>query len=333
MSVMRYLFFVCVVLLITPAAAAPPYDLALPVDCDPGADCWVLGHVDHMDGPGVRDYACGEITRDGHKGTDFAIRDLAVMARGVEVRAAAAGVVDALRDGVPDASVEDIGRGAVAGRECGNAVRLDHGDGWTTWYCHMRRGSIRVEQGDRVETGHVLGLVGLSGDTSFPHLHFDLRHGERIVDPFVGLHRERSCRPGERPFWSRAVAVRLDYQPLLLINAGFATAAVEKEDVRAGHHHETRLPATSPALVLWAESYWVKAGDRLRFRLEDPAKRTLLDQTMEIERDRARFVGYAGKARPADRWPAGVYRGEITLERGKTAAVQRKVLEREVIVR
>jgi len=331
---MRRVFLACVFILLgAPATAGPPYDLALPIGCDPGADCWVLRYVDHLDGPGVRDYACGELSGEGHKGTDFAIRDLAAMAEGVEVRAAASGVVDALRDGVPDVSVAAAGRAAVAGRECGNAVRLAHGDGWTTWYCHLRRGSIRVEEGDRVAAGHVLGLVGLSGDTSFPHLHFDVRHGERSVDPFVGLRRERSCRPGERPLWRPAVADRLDYQPLLLVNAGFATAAVDKDDVRAGYHHEPRLPATSPALVLWAESYWVKAGDRLRFRLDGPDGRTLLDETMAIERDRARFVGYVGRPRPEGLWPAGVYRGEIALERGETAVVQRKVLEREVIVR
>ena len=75
-----------------PAAAGPPEGLILPIACTPGADCWVVRHVDHDPGPGARDYMCGALTGDGHKGTDIALRDLAVMAAGVEVRAAAAGV-------------------------------------------------------------------------------------------------------------------------------------------------------------------------------------------------------------------------------------------------
>jgi hypothetical protein len=107
-----------------PAVAQPPDPLALPIDCTPGADCWVLRYVDHEPGPGVRDYMCGGLTGDGHKGTDIAIRDLAAMAAGVEVRAAAAGLVDALRDGMPDVSLNEAGRPAIEGKECGNGIRL-----------------------------------------------------------------------------------------------------------------------------------------------------------------------------------------------------------------
>jgi hypothetical protein len=135
-----------------PVVAQPFEQLALPIDCVPGADCWVLRYVDHDPGPGVRDYMCGGVSGDGHNGTDIAIRDLAAMAAGVQVRAAAAGVVDALRDGMADTSVDEIGRAAVGGKECGNGIRLAHGGGWTTWYCHLRRGSL-IKQGDRVEAG------------------------------------------------------------------------------------------------------------------------------------------------------------------------------------
>ena len=108
-------------------------------------------------------------------------------------------MVDALRDGVPDISVEDGGAAAIAGKECGNAIRIAHGDGWTTWYCHLRRGSLMVAEGDRVEVGQPLALVGLSGETSFPHLHFDVRQGEQPVDPFVGVERASPAAPARSP--------------------------------------------------------------------------------------------------------------------------------------
>src|SRR5688500_13397185 len=151
--------FLVTLLIALAARAEMPSELALPVDCTPGEDCWALRYVDHDPGPGAHDYMCGALTSDGHRGTDIAIRNLAALAEGVLVRAAAAGVVEGLRDGVPDISIDDPGAGVVAEQECGNGLRIAHGDRWITLYCHLRRGSLMVAQGDRVDVGQPLGLV------------------------------------------------------------------------------------------------------------------------------------------------------------------------------
>jgi Peptidase family M23 len=273
---------------------------------------------------------CGTLTGDGHKGTDIALRDLSAMAAGVEVRAAAAGVVEALRDGMADISVDEIGRAAIAGNECGNGIRLAHRDGWTTWYCHLRRGSLMIQQGDRVVAGQPLALVGLSGDTSFPHLHFDVRQGERPIDPFVGAAPAAECGPGAQPLWASAVGAQLPYQMLLLTDAGFATAAPQKEDVRRGWHRLSRLAVTSPALVLWVEGYWVEQGDRVVFKLRGPDGGTVVDHVIEIDRDQQRWLGFAGTPRPGAGWSAGTYAGAITLERMTVDGPRRVTLERSV---
>jgi hypothetical protein len=328
---MRRLFALLVPLVLTdPAVAQPPDPLALPIDCTPGVDCWVLRHVDHEPGPGVRDYMCGGLTGDGHKGTDIAIRDLAAMAAGVEVRAAAPGLVDALRDGMPDVSLNEAGRPAIEGKECGNGIRLAHGDGWTTWYCHLRRGSLMVRQGDRAEAGQPLALVGLSGETSFPHVHFDVRHGEQVVDPFVGTEPAADCGPGRQPLWALDVMDQLAYRPVLLTDAGFATAAPDKDDVRRGWHRLAALPVASPALVLWVEGYWIAAGDRVTFRLRGPDGGSLLDHVTRINAGQQRWLGYAGAPRPGSAWPAGTYAGEVVLERDMAGRPQRVTIERAV---
>jgi len=327
---MRKAVLLVPLVLAAPAAARPLEDLALPIACAPGIDCWVLRYVDHDPGPGVRDYVCGGLAGDGHKGTDIAIRDLAAMAAGVEVRAAAAGVVDALRDGMADTSVDEMGRAAVGGKECGNGIRLAHGDGWTTWYCHLRRGSLMVRQGDRVAAGQPLALVGLSGDTSFPHLHFDVRHGDDVVDPFVGSQPAAECGPGASPLWSPDVMEQLAYQPVLLTDAGFATAAPDKDDVRRGWHRLSALPLASPALVLWVEGYWVAPGDRVTFRLRGPDGGPVVDHAIEIEKGQQRWLGFAGAPRAGESWPAGTYAGEVVLERAMAGAPQRVILERSV---
>lgn len=56
----------------------------------------------------------------------------------------------------------------------GNHVVVDHGDGVHSAYAHLRRGSLTVAEGDRVEAGHQIGEVGNSGNTTEPHLHVQL---------------------------------------------------------------------------------------------------------------------------------------------------------------
>jgi murein DD-endopeptidase MepM/ murein hydrolase activator NlpD len=56
----------------------------------------------------------------------------------------------------------------------GNFVILDIGHGRYAFYAHLKPGSLRVRPGDRVRKGQVLGLVGNSGNSTEPHLHFHL---------------------------------------------------------------------------------------------------------------------------------------------------------------
>ncbi|WP_326558374.1 M23 family metallopeptidase [Micromonospora sp. NBC_01796] len=60
------------------------------------------------------------------------------------------------------------------GRVFGNHVILDLGDGTYAAYAHLRRDSLTVRAGDRVHSGHLLARCGNSGNTTEPHLHFQL---------------------------------------------------------------------------------------------------------------------------------------------------------------
>ncbi|MFE7136315.1 M23 family metallopeptidase [Streptomyces sp. NPDC057644] len=64
-----------------------------------------------------------------------------------------------------------------AHRVIGNHVILDLGDGTYAAYAHLQRGSLQVKAGDRVRAGQRLGRVGNSGNTTEPHLHFQLMDG------------------------------------------------------------------------------------------------------------------------------------------------------------
>src|SRR5437899_10324346 len=151
----------------TDAEAEEVISLALPIKCQPGLTCFFQNYVDHDASDKVLDYRCGGRSYDGHDGTDIRIRNLEIQRRGIEVLAAAPGRVIGTRNDMEDVSVKAAGKAAIAGKECGNGVVVEHESGWRTQYCHMAKGSVRVKVGDQTTTGQPIGLVGLSGDTEF----------------------------------------------------------------------------------------------------------------------------------------------------------------------
>jgi murein DD-endopeptidase MepM/ murein hydrolase activator NlpD len=298
---------------LTCAAQAAEPQLGLPVACKPGETCWVVNHVDHDPGEGFRDYRCGALSYDGHDGTDFALRDEAAMAKGVAVLAAAPGVVQAVRDGMPDAGLRD-GPETVAGRECGNGVVLAHGDGWETQYCHMRRGSIAVQAGQRLKRGARLGLIGLSGNTEFPHLHLAVRRAGEAVDPFLGSEPSGACRAGTAALWNAATGAALAYRPIAIYNAGFSGGQPDMDAIRRGKRNR-KAARNAPALVLWTEVFGVEVGDRISLRISGPDGVAVVENERKIDRRRIQHFEFAGKRTPAGAWPAGRYVGEIAVVR------------------
>jgi len=63
----------------------------------------------------------------------------------------------------------------------GNVVTLDLGDGLFASYAHLQPGSVKVRVGDRVSRGQALGAIGNSGDSRWPHLHFQVTDGPSLL--------------------------------------------------------------------------------------------------------------------------------------------------------
>ena len=292
-----------------------------PVACAAGESCWIVNYVDHDEGEGVRDYACGTATYNAppnnrHQGTDIAVRDLAVMRSGIAVLAAADGIVRGVRDGMADVSVRDAAAPEIGGRECGNGVRIDHGDGWTSQYCHLRQGSISVRPGTPVKAGDQLGMVGLSGATEYPHLHFQIERNRGIVDPFVGLDRQAPCGPGEQPLWRADILAGLGpYQPTALDLAGFSSGTPDIAAARDGRGGADVIGRNAPALVLWVDIFNVRAGDVVEMRILDPTGATIFVHRDAVPKNQARRFVYAGTKRQGEGWAPGLYAGEIRLVR------------------
>jgi hypothetical protein len=178
------------------ASGAAVADLQWPLQPAPGFepfDYYGTGYfVDHdARFPGfLQDYTCGERTYDldrgyNHAGTDYYLWPypwLMMDLEQVRIVAAAPGVIVQKIDGNFDRDC------AIAGNGGFNAVFVRQDDGLVAWYLHMKNGSQTTKPvGARVDAGEFLGLVGSSGPSSLPHLHFELHDAANaVVDPLHG---------------------------------------------------------------------------------------------------------------------------------------------------
>jgi murein DD-endopeptidase MepM/ murein hydrolase activator NlpD len=96
-------------------------------------------------------------------------------AYGAEILAVADGTVVFVRDGMPEETPFQPSRSLRQPLDYGgNEVVLELEPGVFAFYAHLQPGSIRVELGDTVNSGEVLGLLGNTGNTDAAHLHFQL---------------------------------------------------------------------------------------------------------------------------------------------------------------
>ena len=72
-------------------------------------------------------------------------------------------------------------------------VLIDHGNGLSTLYGHLEK--LEVAEGDEIALGQTVGLVGSTGNSTGPHLHYEVRLNDTAVDPGPFLDRERPIAP------------------------------------------------------------------------------------------------------------------------------------------
>lgn len=93
----------------------------------------------------------------------------------------------------------DAGVVAYAGNELrgyGNLLLVRHANGWISAYAHCDQ--VLVKRGDKVSRGQVIARVGSTGNVSEPQLHFELRRGNRAVDPREFLSPQPTATSRER---------------------------------------------------------------------------------------------------------------------------------------
>ena len=145
---------------------------------------WNIGSYPDLDpSEGILDYTGGTATYNNHHGTDIGLGAngwTRMDAEIVNIIAAADGILREKRDGEYDRRC-----GGAVPRGEGNYVKLEHSDGTFTIYAHMKNGTVTNKPiGSSIQAGEYLGKIGSSGNSSGPHLHFDVRDANNeLIDP------------------------------------------------------------------------------------------------------------------------------------------------------
>jgi len=298
-------------------AAERTIRLSLPVGCKIGGICTIQNYVDRDPGPGARDYTCGRLVYNGHKGTDFRLPDASWLKHNVAVLAAAPGKVMGTRNDIVDHAPGQYDPALNKGRECGNGVLIDHGSGWRTQYCHMRQGSVLVRKGDRVNRRAALGIIGLSGKTEFPHLHLSVRYKGEVIDPFLGAGAKAGCGVKGKPLWEPRLLSDFTYRPSGVLSSGFTDEVPTMKQVVAGQHRHKRLSPNTPNLLFWVMIFGLQPGDTEVLRVIAPDGRMLVNtKSSAAKKHMVRRFNFSGKRLKRSLAP-GLYTGEYLLMRTK----------------
>ena len=224
-----------------------------------GRDFFIPYFVDLDRSPiSERDFLCRDYTFDGHTGHDPYIRSFREQDIGVPVFAPLDGTVLSVHDGEPDRNTDD-NPNAVS-----NSIVISHVAGYRTEFMHLKRGSITVAQGDTVRAGQQIALIGSSGQSAAPHLHWEVRVNNEPYEPFAG-----PCRPGGALFErqpevsqaAQAIGVAFSHSPFSNFDAApFDNAP--RQSVYVQH---------SQTVYFRAEVANVRAGDTYTLSLTKPS--------------------------------------------------------------
>ena len=134
----------------------------------------------------------------------------------------------------------------------GSHIVLDHDGGLQTVYAHLSR--MNVSFGETVREGQVIGASGSTGNSTGPHLHFEVRRYGKAVDPETLLHPAESSQAGIR-------RVRV---PLLYVRSGPGTEYPIVDSLHQG---------AGVSGEVTAETVWLKIGKNrwiaIRYQGED----------------------------------------------------------------
>ena len=273
----------------------------------------VSGFMDHNPNyNALLDYMCGDRTYDisgyNHSGVDFFTYPFPwykMDNKEVEIIAAAAGTIVFKRDGQFDR------RCALTSGALSNAIVLRHADGTMTHYLHMKNGSQTTKAvGASIAAGEYLGVVGSSGSSTGPHLHFEVRSTSNdAIDPYEGPCNARASMWESQP----------DYYDPAVIAVHTGINRPYYPSTSCGVQENTNIQTTfNPEDTVYFITYFrdLLAGQQSTFRIKKPDGSQYRTWTYTGTRDHASVTyTYSAKSLSGDGPPPlGNWKFEVDFE-------------------
>jgi hypothetical protein len=251
-------------------------DLVMPIEGTYGVDYIIVNYPDwHFDdGPVLledgylRDHKCGSKTYDGHQGTDFVIRGFTQMDSSVKVLAIEDGEIIHVTEDLYDRETDGIVEYGL-----GNYVGIYHpGSNTYSYYAHLKTSSVIVEMGDFVSAGQIIAEVGSSGNSTDPHLHFELWNPGLLTDPTIDPWGT-PCDSGSTlwespPIYDTTYAVWecgfVNYDSVENFIPSTWYPLKERLDLK------TDFTSDDPFFTFWALQYGLKMGDETKIEWYEP---------------------------------------------------------------
>jgi hypothetical protein len=314
-------------------ALPEPFLMGNPINCPDGETCWIVNYPDKDRSRKSADYNCGRLSTNRQYSTDFAVNGNAAVRKGIPVQSVAPGVVLGARNNGPDYFRGKPAKPIAKNRYCGNGVLIEHDEGWTTQYCHLRKGSVTVRKGDEVAEGQMIGFVGLSGDTIFPHLSLTLRRDKTVVDPFVGPAPTSACGLGEGQVWRSPDDPGLAYLTASILGGGFVDIRPNKTGPAPKGDETLTVSRQISKVYLWADLLGIRPNDQIIFEIFGPEGKRVMDHTTTLKNHQYRKRASVEFLKRGQFWSGGMYRGTVTLRRHFGGTFEDHTIERHFDMR
>lgn len=262
--------------------------LLFPLDCQLGTNCWLSSLPRHYFKDKQLDFRCGPITKDNNLGTEFIIKDMQQMMEGVDVIAPISGQVIAKQDGHEDNL-------SLGGDSCGNMITIAN-EQFIVIFCHLKNMSVRLNKGEKVNTGDVIGQVGASGYVDHPKLFMKLEMVDddkvRDLDPFYG--RQLDCGLPPESLWENVELMDFNARTGIVFNYGFAFDNITAYIIANGEHKKN-IPANPKIFVGFVEMLSVNKGDVVNISITDSSGSVIASRKHEFGKFQTRYLLYVEK--------------------------------------
>lgn len=228
-----------------------------PIEGVYGEDYIIVNYVDWGLEDEIMDQHCLTKTYNGHQGTDYVLKSFRQMDEGVNVLAVDSGTVIFTLDGIYDRE-----KTSVISKGLGNYVGITHRGNYQTYYGHLKKNSITVKEGDKVLPGQVIGQVASSGNSTDPHLHFELWYDSTYyIDPYKG-----PCG-NDNSFWSNPDPFDSSFN---VWTSSMWNGLPTLDTLREAPLAVEAFSQNDEQMTYWSLLYGLRLGDSLRIEWLDP---------------------------------------------------------------